>query len=105
MGSNTNAISVTHAQQLERFGELYRDRRGVWREAATKREVRVWQRFLSGRRLNLLNPTPFDFESEDLALGLARVVPCLLGEHGDERIERAVERVDPCQHTLRHIHR
>ena len=67
-----DALNVTHAQQLEQFGELYRDRRGVWREAATKREVRVWQRFLSGRRLDLLNPTPFDFESEDLALGLSR---------------------------------
>ncbi|HEY0524757.1 MAG TPA: hypothetical protein VGD08_15285 [Stellaceae bacterium] len=67
-----DGLDITHAEQLERFGELYRDRKGIWREVATRREVRVWQRFLSGRRLDLLNPTPFDFESEDLALGLSR---------------------------------
>jgi hypothetical protein len=42
MAANGDALNVTHAQALERFGELYRDRRGVWRDAATKREVRVW---------------------------------------------------------------
>jgi uncharacterized protein len=34
---------------------------------------RVWQRMLSGRRLDLLNPSPFDIEIEDIAHGLARV--------------------------------
>jgi hypothetical protein len=29
-------------------------------------------RLLSGKRLDLLNPTPFDWDDEDLALGLAR---------------------------------
>ena len=36
-------------------------------------EARVWQRFLSGRRLDLANPSPFDFEDTDIALGLSRV--------------------------------
>ena len=34
---------------------------------------RVWQRMLSGRRLDLLEPSPFDIEIEDIAHGLARV--------------------------------
>ena len=32
---------------------------------------RVWQRMLSGRRLDLLNPSPLDIEIEDIAHGLA----------------------------------
>ena len=34
--------------------------------------ARAWVRMPSGRRLDLLNPTPFDWEDSDLALGLAR---------------------------------
>ncbi len=34
---------------------------------------RAWQRMLSGRRLNLLDPSPLDIELEDIAHGLARV--------------------------------
>lgn len=34
---------------------------------------RAWQRMLSGRRLDLLDPSPLDIEIEDIALGLARV--------------------------------
>ena len=34
---------------------------------------RAWQRMLSGRRLDLLNPLPKDIEIEDIAHGLARV--------------------------------
>ena len=33
---------------------------------------RTWQRMLSGRRLNLLDPSPLDIEIEDIALGLSR---------------------------------
>jgi hypothetical protein len=33
---------------------------------------RAWVRLPSGKRLDLLNPTPFDWEDEDLAIGLAR---------------------------------
>lgn len=35
--------------------------------------LRAWQRMLSGRRLDLLNPSPLDVEIEDIAHGLARV--------------------------------
>jgi 5'-deoxynucleotidase YfbR-like HD superfamily hydrolase len=34
---------------------------------------RAWQRMLSGRRLDLLNPSPVDIEIEDIAHGLSRV--------------------------------
>ena len=34
---------------------------------------RAWQRMLSGRRLDLLDPSPLDVEIEDIAHGLARV--------------------------------
>lgn len=37
------------------------------------RPKRAWQRMLSGRRLDLLDPTPFDIEIEDIAHGLAFV--------------------------------
>jgi len=36
-------------------------------------ETRVWQRMLSGRRLDLLDPSPLDIEIVDIAHGLARV--------------------------------
>jgi len=38
-----------------------------------KAAPRAWQRMLSGRRLDLLDPSPFDIEIEDIARGLARV--------------------------------
>ncbi len=40
------------------------------RKSAPKR---AWQRMLSGRRLDLLDPSPVDVEIEDIAHGLARV--------------------------------
>ncbi|MDD7911218.1 HD family hydrolase [Pseudovibrio exalbescens] len=45
---------------------------------------RAWQRMLSGRRLNLLDPSPFDIELSDIAHGLARVARWngqTIGEH------------------------
>ncbi|WP_300380160.1 HD family hydrolase [Henriciella sp.] len=38
-----------------------------------KAPARVWQRMLSGRRLDLLDPSPVDIEVDDIAHGLARV--------------------------------
>jgi uncharacterized protein len=35
-------------------------------------DLRAWVRMPSGKRLDLLNPTPFDWDDSDLALGLAR---------------------------------
>ena len=49
-----------------------------------KPEPRAWQRMLSGRRLDLLDPSPMDIEIEDIAHGLARVARWngqTLGEH------------------------
>jgi len=37
------------------------------------KQPRAWQRMLSGRRLDLLDPTPLDIEIEDIAHGLAFV--------------------------------
>ena len=37
------------------------------------RAPRVWQRMLSGRRLDLMDPSPLDIELADIAHGLARV--------------------------------
>ncbi len=50
-----------------------------------KDQPRAWQRMLSGRRLDLLDPSPMDIEIEDIAHGLARVARWngqTLGEHG-----------------------
>ena len=47
--------------------------------------ARAWQRMLSGRRLDLLDPSPMDIEIEDIAHGLARVARWngqTVGEHG-----------------------
>ena len=35
--------------------------------------ARAWQRMLSGRRLDLLDPTPLDIEIQDIAHGLSFV--------------------------------
>jgi uncharacterized protein len=48
------------------------------------RRPRAWQRMLSGRRLDLLDPAPADIAIEDIAHGLARVARWngqTLGEH------------------------
>jgi 5'-deoxynucleotidase YfbR-like HD superfamily hydrolase len=34
--------------------------------------TRAWVRLASGRRIDLLNPSPLDFEDEDIAIGLSR---------------------------------
>jgi uncharacterized protein len=47
-------------------------------------ELRAWQRMLSGRRLDLLDPSPADIEIADIAHGLARVARWngqTLGDH------------------------
>lgn len=51
---------------------------------ARKSPSRAWQRMLSGRRLDLLDPSPLDIEIEDIAHGLARVARWngqTVGEH------------------------
>ena len=43
------------------------------KKTARDAESRAWQRMLSGRRLDLLDPSPLDVEIADIAHGLARV--------------------------------
>jgi 5'-deoxynucleotidase YfbR-like HD superfamily hydrolase len=66
------------------------ERRYVAKPAPSRRrrakviESRAWQRMLSGRRLDLLDPSPLDIEIEDIAHGLARVARWngqTLGDH------------------------
>jgi hypothetical protein len=54
---------------------------------------RAWQRMLSGRRLDLLDPSPLDIELEDIAHGLARVARWNGQTHGDHAFSVA-------QHSL-----
>lgn len=53
--------------------------------AARKKDQapRAWQRMISGRRLDLLDPSPFDVEIGDIAHGLARVARWNGQTHGD----------------------
>jgi uncharacterized protein len=54
---------------------------------------RAWQRMLSGRRLDLLDPSPLDIEIEDIAHGLARMARWNGQTRGDHIFSVA-------QHTL-----
>src|SRR5690349_19060289 len=56
-------------------------------------DARAWQRMLSGRRLDLLDPSPLDIEIEDIAYGLARVARWNGQTHGAHIFSVA-------QHTL-----
>ncbi|MEM7005983.1 MAG: HD family hydrolase [Pseudomonadota bacterium] len=60
---------------------------------------RVWQRMLSGRRLDLLDPSPMDIEIEDIAHGLARVARWngqTTGSHAFSVAQHSVIVVDIC---------
>ena len=62
-------------------------------KAATEKPVRAWQRMLSGRRLDLLDPSPFDVEIDDIAQGLARVARWngqTMGDHAFSVAEHSV---------------
>lgn len=61
--------------------------------APKSRSARAWQRMLSGRRLDLLDPSPLDIEIEDIAHGLARVARWNGQTHGAHIFSVA-------QHTL-----
>jgi uncharacterized protein len=58
-----------------------------------KTATRAWQRMLSGRRLDLLDPSPLDIEIADIAHGLARVARWNGQTHGAHIFSVA-------QHTL-----
>jgi 5'-deoxynucleotidase YfbR-like HD superfamily hydrolase len=64
---------------------------------------RAWQRMLSGRRLDLLDPAPKDIEIEDIAHGLARVARWngqTVGEHAFSVAQHAllVEEIATAMH-------
>jgi uncharacterized protein len=48
------------------------DESGTGNTERRARPLRAWQRMLSGRRLDLLDPSPLDIEIEDIAHGLSR---------------------------------
>ena len=50
------------------------EKRTSSRTATKETAPRAWQRMLSGRRLDLLDPSPLDIEIEDIAHGLAEGV-------------------------------
>ena len=66
-----------------------------------KNEPRAWQRMLSGRRLDLLDPSPMDIEIEDIAHGLARVARWngqTTGEHAFSVAQHSVVVEDAAAH-------
>lgn len=72
--------------------------------SAANKGPRAWQRMLSGRRLDLLDPSPLDIEIEDIAHGLARVARWNGQTHGDHTfsvaehsllVEAAASGIDP----------
>ncbi|MEZ5946835.1 MAG: HD family hydrolase [Hyphomonas sp.] len=74
------------------------------RTRQTSAAPRVWQRMLSGRRLDLAHPSPMDVEIEDIAHGLARVARWngqTKGEHAfsvaehSVIVERICRKLDP----------
>jgi len=70
------------------------------KRAATS-PVRAWQRMLSGRRLDLLDPSPVDIEIEDIAHGLARVARWngqTTGEHAFSVAQHSLVVEEICVH-------
>ena len=62
---------------------------------------RAWQRMLSGRRLDLLDPSPLDIEIDDIAHGLARVARWngqTLGDHAFSVAQHSLLVDDICVH-------
>jgi 5'-deoxynucleotidase YfbR-like HD superfamily hydrolase len=73
------------------------------RAESIPRGSRAWQRMLSGRRLDLLDPSPKDIEVEDIAHGLARVARWngqTIGEHAFSVAQHAllVEEIATAMH-------
>ena len=69
---------------------------------------RAWQRMLSGRRLDLLDPSPLDIEIEDIAHGLARVARWngqTQGDHAFSVAQHCVLVADITLHLEPHLDR
>jgi len=70
-------------------------------KAKTSQPPRAWQRMLSGRRLDLLDPSPLDIEIDDIAHGLARVARWngqTLGNHAFSVAQHSLLVDDICVH-------
>ncbi|MGI9402592.1 MAG: YfbR-like 5'-deoxynucleotidase [Rhizobiaceae bacterium] len=65
--------------------------------AKTDIKTRAWQRMLSGRVLDLIEPSPVDIEIEDIAHGLARVARWNGQTHGEHAYSVA-------QHSVAVLH-
>lgn len=106
-----NAAPLIDGRWRMRVGRLGLDDLGVWRDAGTGEQVHIWLRFLSGRRLDILNPSPLDFEAEDVALGAAREPrwgghtigdhPYTVGQHLVEGVRLMRRRLPPTVITPR----
>ena len=80
-----------------------RPNKGLASKPAAKGPPRAWQRMLSGRRLDLLDPSPLDIEVEDIAHGLARVARWngqTTGEHAFSVAQHSVVVEEICAHIL-----
>ena len=75
--------------------------KGLRQTRAERDKPRAWQRMLSGRRLDLLDPSPLDIEIEDIAHGLARVARWngqTIGEHAFSVAQHSVVVEDIAAH-------
>jgi len=67
---------------------------------------RAWQRMLSGRRLDLLDPAAIDIEIDDIALGLSRVARWngqTTGDHAFSVAQHSLVVEDICGHLDPHL--
>ena len=73
---NASGLTLTPKRQILRQLNRFRHNYGILQDNRGRRAgmtKRAWQRMLSGRRLDLLDPTPMDIEVEDIAHGLSFV--------------------------------
>ena len=70
---------------------------------SNRQAARAWQRMLSGRRLDLLEPSPLDVEIEDIAHGLARVARWNGQTHGEHAFSVAQHSINVWQ-AFRGLH-
>src|SRR5579883_3007215 len=73
--NKATVFSISPREGKQRAGSTVVAAESAEHEATARRTQtpRAWQRMLSGRRLDLLDPSPLDVEIEDIAHGLARV--------------------------------
>ena len=78
-----------------------RAKRPSTRRVAKDTAPRAWQRMLSGRRLDLLDPAAIDIEIDDIALGLSRVARWngqTRGDHGFSVAQHSLIVEEICVH-------